>query len=481
MRKRRFILFVLISAITLTISADAITSSKELNKLRSAIAKASRKGLKEVAKAEAAAELVYQTHPEETGDAHYLLGELYSRAIKEEVCDYPKAMQLLRQSLTELSEGNIYRGYAYYNIAYMYSKGLGFTQNYDSAFVYFDKAQQKNKAHVAGYAKLLEAGYGVARDPIAAMQAYAEGIQAGAQQLFLCYYPILYALDHLKKGDLDKESYDKFLRYTVEMDFGDREKAMKNIRESAAAGYLPALAELGSMLCSGENGTNKNMEEGLRMLKQAADAGYAPACHNYATYNFNYEVNDKPGGMFKGKKMQLEMAPYYQRAADQGFAPSEYAVGNTYVNGLTGVVDVVRGYRYLALAERHGYTAATFLKNQVAIAASVKSSIDADVAKVLTLKESIAKMSEEYSKMPQMAELANPADEGSSAEEGALDADFYQSQYNRYARRVERELKSDNPRKEMIESTLQKMKDIVQQAKDKGFSISRSTVEDTKL
>lgn len=33
----------------------------------------------------------------------------------------------------------------------------------------------------------------------------------------------------------------------------------------------------------------------------------------------------------------------------------------------------------------------------------------------------------------------------------------------------------------MIESSLQKMKDIVQQAKDKGFSISRSTVEDTKL
>jgi hypothetical protein len=83
--------------------------------------------------------------------------------------------------------------------------------------------------------------------------------------------------------------------------------------------------------------------------------------------------------------------------------------------------------------------------------------------------------------MPQLAELSNPADEGTSAEEGALDADFYQSQYNRYARRVERELKTDNPRKDMIESTLQKMKDIVKQANAKGFNISRSTVEDTKL
>ena len=481
MGKRSVILFVLISAITISVGADD-KMSKELTKLNNAAARAKypKKGAKDVAKAEAAAELVYKTHPEETGTAHYMLGEMYALAESEEVANYPKAMQLLRQCLTEISEDNRFRSFAYYNIGYLYSKGKGITQNYDSAFVYFDKAQQKSKARITGYAKFLEAGLGVSRDPIAAMKAYAEGIQAGSQFLYMCYPPIIYALDHLKKGDLDKESYDKFLRFTVEIDFGDKEVAIKNLRESAAAGYLPAQAELGTTLYDGSNGT-QDKEEGLRMLKLAADAGYAPACHNYATYNFQHEVNDKPGGMFKGKKLQQEMAPYYQKAADQGFAPSEYAVGNTYVNGLTGVVDVAKGYRYLALAEKHGYTDATLLKNQVSIDASVKSAIDAEVGKEPTLKDYIAKLGDEYSKMPQLAELSNPADEGTSAEEGALDADFYQSQYNRYARRVERELKTDNPRKDMIESTLQKMKDIVKQANAKGFNISRSTVEDTKL
>lgn len=479
-KKVLFLLILLVSFAAIANADDKM--SKELRKLNNAVVRSKnpRKTAKDVAAVEAAAELVYQTHPEETGTAHYMLGEMYSRSESEEVLNYPKAMSLLYQCLTEMSEDNKYLGYAYYNIGYMYSKGKGITQNYDSAYVYFDKAQQKNKALIVGYGKFLEAGLGVGRDPIAALKAYAEGIQAGTE-LYMCYQPILYALEHLKKGDLDKESYDKFLRYTVEIDFGDRETAYKNLRESAVAGYPPAMAELGTIMYDGTWGTVEK-EEGLRYLRQAADSGYAPANHNYAAYNFLHEVNDKPGGMFKGKKVSLEMLPFYQRAAEQGYAPSEYAMGNSYVNGIGVSIDLPKGYRWLALAAKHGYTEAGMLMSQVKLNTSVKNSIDAEIAQepsMIQITDSLVKM---YSQLTQMSELDHSINgSGMSAEEGALSEDFYQSQYNRYARRVERELKADNPRVEMIKTTIQKMQDIVKQANEKGFKVQRSDVEDSSL
>ena len=478
---KRF-LYLMAIAVAFVFSSNAYGQSKELNKLINAMVKAKNpnRKAKDAAAAEAAAELVYQKHPEETGLAHYLLGEMYARAESKEVQDYPKAMELLHQSLTEMSETHKYRAMAYYNIAYMYVKGRGVTQNYDSAYVYFDKSQQKDKSQIVGYAQFLEGGLGVGRDPIAALKAYAEGIQVGVD-LYMSYHPIIFALEHLKKGDLDKEAYDKFLIYSIEIDFGDREKAIKNLRESAAAGYAPALAELGTMLYGGHFGTVEK-ETGIRYMRQASDLGYAPGSHNYATYNFMYEVNDKPGGMFKGKKMQVEMLPFYQKGADQAFPPSEYAIGNTYVNGLGVPVDVVRGYRWLAKAERHGYKTARLLMNQVNLDYNLKKSIEAEVAKEPSLIQKTEALAKEYSQLPQIAELDNSINGNeTSAEEGALNEEFFQSQYNRYARRVERELKTDNPRVDMIKTTIKKMQDIAKQANDKGFKIRRSSVEDTDL
>ena len=489
MKGLRFLIGLMLLSVTMVSFADD-KESKELKKLHSAVAKAMKEkaSQKDAASAEKLAEAVFAAHPEETGSAHYYLGEMYARTDSKDVEDYPKAMSYLRQSLQELASDSKWRGYANYNIGFIYSKGGAVPQNFDSAYVYYEKAQELDKTFVVGYAKLLEFGMGVDKDLPASLIAYGEGIQAG-KDLYMPFFGLKYAMEHIQNGDIDMEAFDKYQLGISESEFGSMEKYAKYVKEAADAGYLPALAEWGTIVYNGTTGVDGNKEEGVRYLKKAADAGYLPALHNYATLYFMWKVySSGVGGVLKGKQVQKDMIPYYEKAAQGGFPPAEYAMGNTYLNGLGVDVDQIKAYKWLSLSAKHGYAAAKEMLKQVKIKDEDKAIVNQEVEKSPDLIAQVSDLINNFNKndlfvgtkASTTAEKEQKLGKTSVAEEGALNADFFQSQYNKYGRRVEKELKAESPRADYIASMQKKMKEYADAAAEKGFTIQRNEFETAK-
>lgn len=400
MKRMKWILCLMLFSFTMASYAQNKQSS-EMRKLFKAVEKGrkAKKTQKEALAAEKAAEAVYKAHPEETGMAHYCLGELYAHAESPEVQDYPKAMDMLRQSLTELTENDLlpsgkkYLGYANYNIGLLYACGNGMPQNYDSAYVYFKRAQEYEKALITGYGKLLEFGLGTQKDLPAALMAYAEGINAGAD-LYLTYYALKYAMELQQKGELNPAVFEKYQQGVANHEFGDGNQGYKLIKEAVDSCYAPAYAEWGTGLYEGTY-VEANKELACHYLKKAGDAGFYPGYHNYATYYFMWKVYGSIGGMLLGKQIQKELIPYYEKAAEMGFAPSEYAMGNTYLNALGVKADPRKAYTWLAKSAHHGFAEAKVLKNQVSLGNNYKEEIDREVNQtpdiIAQTKEFIAK------------------------------------------------------------------------------------------
>lgn len=463
--------------ITLTLlflfTASAVScyaESSELRKLINKVNKCKQENAtqKDMASAIELANKVIEKNPKETGAAYYYLGEIYARTNSEKVRDYEKAMDCLQKSLHALGPKNKLRSFAHYNIGLLYYQGKGMEQNYDSAFVHFEKAQELNKSLIAGYAEMIEFGLGTNKDPGYALTCYEEGISAG-EDLYEKAYALRYVIQHMINNDLNEEAYKNYQMYIITCSAKNDEKgSLKYLKASSDAGFVPAMCSYASYLRQGEL-VEKNLEEAVRLCKVASDAGYLPAMFNYV---YTYKLFDNSITLEEQFKL-------YKKSADLGFPLSQTTVGAYYYNGWGVKANIEEAYKWNFIAAKQGEkNAKTNLQNiGVNLSKEQRDTLEVEALKLPTSNKESSKLLAELSSIPTFGnDKSNAgAQKSQTSAGGALNASFYQSQYNKYSRKAERELKSPEPRADYLASLQKNMSSLAEQALAKGFTINRNT------
>lgn len=463
--------------ITLTLlflfTASAVScyaESSELRKLINKVNKCKQENAtqKDMASAVELANKVIEKNPKETGAAYYYLGEIYARTNSEKVRDYEKAMDCLQKSLHALGPKNKLRSFAHYNIGLLYYQGKGMEQNYDSAFVHFEKAQELNKSLIAGYAEMIEFGLGTNKDPGYALTCYEEGISAG-EDFYEKAYALRYVIQHMINNDLNEEAYKNYQMYIITCSAKNDEKgSLKYLKASSDAGFVPAMCSYASYLRQGEL-VEKNLEEAVRLCKVASDAGYLPAMHNYV-YTYN---------LFDNSITLEEQFKLYKKSADLGFPLSQTTVGAYYYNGWGVKANIEEAYKWNFIAAKQGENQAKINLQNIGVNLSKeqRDTLEVEALKLPTSNKESSKLLAELSSIPTFGnDKSNAgAQKSPTSAGGALNASFYQSQYNKYSRKAERELKSPEPRADYLASLQKNMSSLAEQALAKGFTINRNT------
>ena len=463
--------------ITLTLlflfTASAVScyaESSELRKLINKVNKCKQENAtqKDMASAIELANKVIEKNPKETGAAYYYLGEIYARTNSEKVRDYEKAMDCLQKSLHALGPKNKLRSFAHYNIGLLYYQGKGMEQNYDSAFVHFEKAQELNKSLIAGYAEMIEFGLGTNKDPGYALTCYEEGISAG-EDLYEKAYALRYVIQHMINNDLNEEAYKNYQMYIITCSAKNDEKgSLKYLKASSDAGFVPAMCSYASYLRQGEL-VEKNLEEAVRLCKVASDAGYLPAMFNYV---YTYKLFDNSITLEEEFKL-------YKKSADLGFPLSQTTVGAYYYNGWGVKANIEEAYKWNFIAAKQGENQAKINLQNIGVNLSKeqRDALEVEALKLPTSNKESSKLLAELSSIPTFGnDKSNAgAQKSQTSAGGALNASFYQSQYNKYSRKAERELKSPEPRADYLASLQKNMSSLAEQALAKGFTINRNT------
>lgn len=463
--------------ITLTLlflfTASAVScyaESSELRKLINKVNKCKQENAtqKDMASAVELANKVIEKNPKETGAAYYYLGEIYARTNSEKVRDYEKAMDCLQKSLHALGPKNKLRSFAHYNIGLLYYQGKGMEQNYDSAFVHFEKAQELNKSLIAGYAEMIEFGLGTNKDPGYALTCYEEGISAG-EDFYEKAYALRYVIQHMINNDLNEEAYKNYQMYIITCSAKNDEKgSLKYLKASSDAGFVPAMCSYAFYLRQGEL-VEKNLEEAVRLCKVASDAGYLPAMFNYV-YTYN---------LFDNSITLEEQFKLYKKSADLGFPLSQTTVGAYYYNGWGVKANIEEAYKWNFIAAKQGENQAKINLQNIGVNLSKeqRDALEVEALKLPTSNKESSKLLAELSSIPTFGnDKSNAgAQKSQTSAGGALNASFYQSQYNKYSRKAERELKSPEPRADYLASLQKNMSSLAEQALAKGFTINRNT------
>lgn len=463
--------------ITLTLiflfTSSAVSCYAESSELRKLINKANKckqenATQKDMASTVELAHKVIEKNPKETGAAYYYLGEIYARTNSEKVRDYEKAMDCLQKSLHALGPKNRLRSFAHYNIGLLYYQGKGLEQNYDSAFVHFEKAQELNKSLIAGYAEMIEFGLGTNKDPGYALTCYEEGISAG-EDLYGKAYGLRYVIQHMINNDLNEEAYKNYQMYIITCSAQDDAKgSLKYLKASSDAGFVPAMCDYADYLRDGKL-VEKNLEEAVRLYKVASDAGYLPAMHNYV---YTYKL-------FNNSITLEEEFKLYKKSADLGFPLSQTTVGAYYYNGWGVKENLEEAYKWNFIAAKQGENQAKRNLQSIGINLSKeqRDALEVEALKLPTSNKESSKLLAELSSIPTFGnDKSNAgAQKSQTSAGGALNASFYQSQYNKYSRKAERELKSPEPRADYLASLQKNMSSLAEQALAKGFTINRNT------
>lgn len=463
--------------ITLTLlflfTASAVScyaESSELRKLINKVNKCKQENAtqKDMASTVELAHKVIEKNPKETGAAYYYLGEIYARTNSEKVRDYEKAMDCLQKSLHALGPKNKLRSFAHYNIGLLYYQGKGMEQNYDSAFVHFEKAQELNKSLIAGYAEMIEFGLGTNKDPGYALTCYEEGISAG-EDLYEKAYALRYVIQHMINNDLNEEAYKNYQMYIITCSAKNDEKgSLKYLKASSDAGFVPAMCSYAAYLRDGKL-VEKNLEEAVRLCKVASDAGYLPAMFNYA---YTYKLFDNSITLEEEFKL-------YKKSADLGFPLSQTTVGAYYYNGWGVKANIEEAYKWNFIAAKQGEKNAKINLQNIGVNLSKeqRDALEVEALKLPTSNKESSKLLAELSSIPTFGnDKSNAgAQKSQTSAGGALNASFYQSQYNKYSRKAERELKSPEPRADYLASLQKNMSSLAEQALAKGFTINRNT------
>jgi len=119
----------------------------------------------------------------------------------------------------------------------------------------------------------------------------------------------------------------------------------------ANKGDAEAQTLLGILYSDGSDGlgVDENLEKALELFQKAAEQGYAPAQYNIGNFYYN--------GAVVGQNY-IKAFEWYLRAAKQGNVYAQYNVGMIYANGYIGMADFDKALEWHLKAAEQGFTLA---------------------------------------------------------------------------------------------------------------------------
>lgn len=231
--------------------------------------------------------------------------------------DYPVAFRVL-QPLAE--KGDVF---AQYNIGYMYSHGLGVSQDAQQAAYWYKKAAMQGDSDAqTNYGRALESGAGVGLDYEEAMTWYLRSAKQGNA---MAQHNIgsMYINGHSVQKD-DRIAFDWYTK-------------------AAEQGLAIAQNAVGAMYVNGV-GIDEDANKGLEWILKAANQGWPEARENAFQLYYRDAKVGNAGAMhnvaymclhgWSGEQDPQSCIKFYELAAERGYAPSAEALGQIYKQGL---------------------------------------------------------------------------------------------------------------------------------------------------
>ena len=132
---------------------------------------------------------------------------------------------------------------------------------------------------------------------------------------------------------------------TLRIDAGESD-GVDLLRQSADLGYAPAQTHLAALYESGDAGVAADPVQARQWIRRAAEGGDVKAMHNYGIYLFEgVGAAPDPAGALE----------WLRRAAGKGLVDSQYNVAKLYEDGGTGIrPDLRQAYTWYLIAARGG-------------------------------------------------------------------------------------------------------------------------------
>ena len=259
-----------------------------------------------------AAEAYYMAAGYGEVDAMVKAGTIYSEGAEEE--ELRAGLQLLLEA-AEQGDTSVYA-----QIGSMYFRGIGTAQDYDEAFMWFQRAiEQQDYSAALSVGIIYDYGYIDDPDYKLAMEWYLKAAEDGDPE----------AMVYVATGYLQGIGVEQ-----------DQQAALEWFQKAADLGNTNAMIGIGRVYEYGR-GVEQNFEEALTWYEKAADQGNTDAmCILGAIYfDCDYMVNWN-----QDVSLSLE---WYKKAMDAGNLDAMAYVGYYYLNGLGVDVDYDEGMRLL--------------------------------------------------------------------------------------------------------------------------------------
>lgn len=245
----------------------------------------------------------------------------------------------------------------------VYITGKGRPQNDEQALRWFREGADKGHVPSAhNLAVILERSPGALRDPASAQRWYRYAAERGfarsqanlGRWLVRSHETLDEGRAWLEKAEAQGEPLAK-LELGLLMLNGkgvprDDAKAAALIRQAAEGGERDAQYHLGVLYGAGR-GFAKDDQEGHRWIRKAADAGSADAQYFLASVHAQ--------GLFGERRDAAKAADLLRRAARQGHANAQHALGLAYMDGLGVPQDRSQALGWFIEAARNGHPEAS--------------------------------------------------------------------------------------------------------------------------
>lgn len=251
-------------------------------------------------------------------------------------------------------------------------------------------------------------------------------------QGWLRLFNILYVNEQVAAGTFDQTAFDNFTAYYGRAEIGNGslfdDRGLSYLDKAAELGYAPAQLEKGRIV------STRTIEEKQKWYRKAMERNFTPAVNELAWLNEMYSRD------------YSSTFSYCKQAAEAGFPPAQYGLGNLYKSGRGTDIDYQQAAAWYATAAENGYLPA---KRALAdlpdyIVRVRKAQKLQNVQNLLQgIEDATRKISAAMSQSGvRYSATAAPTDLAQAGEpvSDSRDAIFWQRDYDKYARIAKKEI-----------------------------------------